>query len=140
METKQKIRVEALVNVPLTRVWDLWTQPQHITGWNQASPDWHSPRAENDLRTGGSFNIRMEARDGSAGFDFGGTYDEVLKYQRISYTLGDDRKVVVTFKAQSDRTLITEVFDAESQNSPERQQTGWQSILDSFKHYAEEHL
>ena len=139
METanKTKITVESTIKAPVEKVWRLWTTPEHITRWNSASEDWHTPRAENDLRVGGKFFSRMEARDGSFGFDFGGVYDEVKKNERISYTMGDDRKVVVDFSANGNETRVVETFEAETTNSIEMQKGGWQSILDNFKKYAE---
>jgi uncharacterized protein YndB with AHSA1/START domain len=140
METKEKkqtITVNATVNAPVDKVWNMWSEPQHITKWNNASEDWHTPHAENDLRTGGKFSSRMEARDGSMGFDFGGTYDKVEKHKLIEYTMGDGRQVKVTFEETGGKTNVTEAFDAETQNSIELQRTGWQSILDNFKKYVE---
>lgn len=131
------ITIETTVQAPVEKVWDTWTQPEHITQWNAASEDWHTPSATNDLRTGGSFTSRMEAKDGSVGFDFGGTYDEVVPHKVIRYTMEDGRQVSVRFDTQGDTTKIVETFDAESQNSVEMQRSGWQSILDNFKRYAE---
>jgi uncharacterized protein YndB with AHSA1/START domain len=131
------ITVKTLVNVPLEKVWKYWTEPQHITQWNAASDDWHSPKAENDLRAGGCFVFRMEAKDGSLGFDFSGTYDKVESLKRIEYTIDDNRKVRIEFAQEGQVTQITEQFEAESHNPPELQQTGWQAILNSFKKYAE---
>src|SRR5947207_8159342 len=101
METTKKtsITIESTIKAPVEKVWKLWTSPEHITKWNNASDDWHTPRAENDLRVGGKFLSRMEAKDGSFGFDFGGEYDEVKTNKRITYTMGDGRKVEVTFTA-----------------------------------------
>lgn len=93
---KAIITVETTVNAPVEKAWEFWTKPEHITNWSFASEDWHAPRAENDLRAGGKFLTRMEAKDGSFGFDFGGVYDEVKLNEFISYTLGDDRKVTVS--------------------------------------------
>ena len=140
METKTfpVITIETTVNAPVEKVWETWSRPEHITKWNSASEDWHTPRAENDLRTGGKFISRMESRDGKMGFDFGGIYDEVKEHEHIAYTMGDGRKVKVNFTKQGNSTRITESFDAESQNSLEMQKTGWQSILDNFKKYTEE--
>lgn len=132
-----KITVSADINAPVEKVWKLWNTPEDIMQWNCASPDWHSPRSENDLRVGGSFSTRMEARDGSFGFDFGGIYDVVDEHRRISYTMGDNRKVDVHFTTEGGVTKVIETFDAESQNPVEMQQGGWQAILDSFKNYAE---
>jgi uncharacterized protein YndB with AHSA1/START domain len=133
-----KITVKTTVNAPIGKVWKYWTEPDHITKWNNASDDWHTPFAENDLRVGGKFLSRMEAKDGSFGFDFGGIYDEVKLNEEISYTLGDGRKVNITFFDQENETEIIETFDAETTNSIELQQQGWQAILDNFKKYAEQ--
>lgn len=139
METlnNQVITVETTVNAPVEKVWECWTKPEHITQWNAASNDWHTPRAENDLRAGGKFFSRMEAKDGSFGFDFGGVYDAVEKNQYIEYTIGDGRKVKVTFQKHGHTTKITETFEAENTHSVEMQKGGWQAILDNFKKYAE---
>lgn len=138
METKAKITVQALINAPVEKVWEFWTAPQHITKWNNASDDWHTPHAENDLRTGGKFSARMEAKDGSFGFDFGGVYDAVEENKLIAYTMDDGRKVEVKFTSNNDNeTKIVETFDPESENSLELQRSGWQSILDNFKKYVE---
>lgn len=134
---KTKITVAATVNAPVEKVWETWTSPKHITRWNNASDDWHTPRADNDLRVGGKFNTRMEAKDGSFGFDFWGVYDEVKTNELIAYTLGDDRKVVVSFTNNGNTTDVTETFEAESTNPVEMQQGGWQAILDNFKKYTE---
>jgi uncharacterized protein YndB with AHSA1/START domain len=140
METGKsvKITVKATVHAPVEKVWEYWTEPSHITKWNNASDDWHTPVAENDLRVGGKFLTRMEAKDGSFGFDFGGIYDEVKLNKVISYTLGDGRKVTITFKGQGNETEVIETFDAETMNSVEMQQAGWQAILDNFKKYTEQ--
>ena len=132
-----KITVEATVNAPVEKVWKTWSEPQHIKNWCAASEDWHAPKAENDLRTGGTFSTRMEAKDGSFGFDFGGVYDNVKKNEMIEYTMGDGRKVHVAFSPSGDQTKIVETFDAETTNSVEMQKGGWQAILDNFKKYAE---
>jgi uncharacterized protein YndB with AHSA1/START domain len=137
METSKKITVETTVQAPVEKVWEYWTEPSHITKWNNASDDWHTPFAENDLREGGKFLSRMEAKDGSFGFDFGGTYDEVKLHDVISYSLGDGRKVKITFKDQGDHIEVIETFDAETTNPIELQQQGWQAILNNFKKYAE---
>lgn len=132
-----QITVEALINAPLEKVWIFWTNPAHIVKWNNASDDWHTPRAENDLRTGGKFLSRMEAKDGSAGFDFVGIYDKVLTHSLIEYTMEDGRKVKIEFADVNGATKVTETFDAETQNSVELQRNGWQSILNNFKKYTE---
>lgn len=138
MTSTTPITVETTVNAPVATVWKCWTEPEHITQWNAASDDWHSPSATNDLREGGTFTARMEAKDGSAGFDFGGTYTKVVDQKEIAYTMDDGRKVSVTFEDKGDQTHVIETFDAETQNSPELQRAGWQSILDNFKKHAEE--
>ena len=138
METQAKtITVENTVKAPVEKVWQFWTLPEHITKWNNASDDWHTPFAENDLKTGGKFLSRMEAKDGSFGFDFGGVYDDVKINQVIAYTIGDGRKVKINFSPNGDETKIVETFEAENTNSIEMQRGGWQSILDNFKKYAE---
>lgn len=134
----QPITVQAIVNAPVEKVWTLWNEPAHITKWAAASDDWHTTRAENDIRTGGTFLSRMEAKDGSFGFDFGGTYDEVRPNEYIAYTMGDGRKVSVTFTPEGGSTNIVETFEPESENPREMQQGGWQAILDNFKKYAEQ--
>lgn len=131
------ITVETSVEAPVEKVWELWTTPEHIKNWNKATEDWHTPKTENDLRPGGSFVSRMEAKDGSMGFDFGGTYDEVKTNELISYTLDDGRKVEIVFSSDGDMTKIIENFEAENTNPVEIQRGGWQAILDHFKKYAE---
>lgn len=131
------ITVAATVNAPIDIVWKAWTNPSDIKKWNAASDDWHTPTAENDLRPGGKFSSRMEARDGSFGFDFDGIYDEVITNELISYTLGDQRKVKITFEKNTEGVKITENFDAENTNPIEMQRGGWQAILDNFKKYVE---
>jgi len=137
MKNESTITVQTSVNAPVEKVWRLWSQPEHITKWAAASDDWHTTKAENDLRTGGTFTSRMEAKDGSFGFDFGGVYDEVRENEHIAYTLGDGRKVTIDFTPQGDKTGIVQTFDPESENPREMQQGGWQAILDNFKKYAE---
>ena len=135
--TKTSITVESTVNASIEKTWKFWTGVEHITKWNSASEDWHTPRATNDLRTGGKFTSRMEAKDGSVGFDFGGTYSEVKPNQLIAYTMDDGRKAKVTFSGNNQSTKVVETFEAESVNSIELQRGGWQSILDNFKKYSE---
>lgn len=131
------ITVAATVQAPIDKIWTAWNEPQHVTQWNSASPDWHTPTAENDLREGGSFKYRMEAKDGSFGFDFEGVYDEVKPNELISYTMSDGRKVSTTFKTSGDVIAVTTRFDAENENPADMQQAGWQAILDNFKKYVE---
>jgi uncharacterized protein YndB with AHSA1/START domain len=135
--TKPIITIENTINAPVEKVWEFWSAPEHITKWNNASDDWHSPRSQNDLRVGGSFSTRMEAKDGSMGFDFGGIYDEVKEFELIEYTLGDGRKVKVNFTKQGNNTHLVESFEAEGTHSMEMQKGGWQAILDNFKKYVE---
>ncbi len=137
MPNAASITVVTTVNAPVKNVWAYWTQPEHIMRWNAASDDWHTPSATNDLREGGTFTCRMEAKDGSMGFDFGGTYTTVEDQKRIDYVMSDGRKVSVTFDERDGSTHITETFDPESENPAEIQRAGWQSILDNFKKYAE---
>jgi uncharacterized protein YndB with AHSA1/START domain len=131
------ITIKTSINAPVQKVWKLWTDPEHIIKWNNASADWHTPRAENDLRVGGKFLSRMEARDGSMGFDFAGIYERVEPLKNIAYVLGDGRKVEVTFTENNGITEVSESFEAEDMNSIELQQAGWQSILDNFRKYTE---
>lgn len=139
MKTAEKtiLKAEATINAPVEKVWKLWTDPKHIIRWNNASDDWHTPKAENDLRPGGNFVSRMEAKDGSAGFDFEGTYQEVEMHKLISYTLADGRKVQIHFAGDQNATIVTETFEAENTHSPEMQQAGWQAIMDNFKKHVE---
>ena len=134
---KKVLTVETIVNAPAEKVWECWTKPEHIVKWNNASDDWHTPAATNDLRTGGSFTSRMEAKDGSMGFDFGGVYDEVREQEYIEYTMGDGRKVNITFTPTAQATEVVENFEPEETHSLEMQQQGWQSIMDNFKKYTE---
>ena len=135
----ESITVETHLKAPIEKVWHDYTNTEAVKGWNAASEDWHCPKAENDLRPGGKFNYRMEARDGSDGFDFTGTYDEVIELAKISYTMDDGRSVVVAFTPEGEGTDVVVTFDPESENSREMQRDGWQSILDNFKVYSETH-
>jgi uncharacterized protein YndB with AHSA1/START domain len=139
-DKKPKITVEVLVSVPRATAWKTWTTTEDILQWNHASDDWHTTRAENDLSAGGSFLYRMEAKDGSFGFDFYGTYDNIVPEQLIEITLGDERKVQVHFLEDGSYTKIRETFEAESENPLELQQFGWQAILNNFKKVAESGL
>jgi len=138
METRNKITVQIQVHAPVHIVWDYWVDPEHIMKWNTASDEWHTPSAVNDLRPGGHFNYRMEAKDTSMGFNLEGTYDNVEINKQIDYTMVDGRQVHILFENNdADNTVITETFDAESQNPVEIQRGGWQAILDRFKYYVE---
>jgi uncharacterized protein YndB with AHSA1/START domain len=132
-----KITVEATISADTKKVWDFYTKPGHITKWNFASDDWQCPKAENDLRAGGKYSARMEAKDGSFGFDFEAVYDEVIDQKKISYTMSDGRQAATTFEDLDGKTKVTTTFDAEKSNSEEMQRAGWQAILDNFKKYAE---
>jgi uncharacterized protein YndB with AHSA1/START domain len=136
-EAKITVTVEAMIQAPVEKVWEYWIKPEHIMQWCCASPDWHVPGAENDLQVGGKFLTRMEAKDGSFGFDFCGIYDEVKKNELIAYTMGDGRKVSILFGRYGNTTKIIETFDAEDENPVEMQRGGWQAILDNFKKYTE---
>ncbi|HKH59518.1 MAG TPA: SRPBCC family protein [Flavitalea sp.] len=139
METanRTQITVQSTVKAPVEKVWQYWTAPEHITKWNNASDDWHTPFAQNDVRVGGKFLSRMEAKDKSMGFDFGGVYDEVKPNERIVYTMDDGRRVSVDFTSNGNETRVSEIFEAEDTHSIEMQQGGWQNILDNFKKHVE---
>ena len=139
METQNKelIIVETTIAAPIEKVWNYFSSPEHIVNWNHASDDWFTPKAENDFKEGGSFNYRMEAKDGSMGFDFFATYSKIIPNESIEYTLGDGRHVEITFELEENRTKVTESFEAETFNSADLQKKGWQSILDNFKKYTE---
>ncbi|WP_019532630.1 SRPBCC family protein [Paenibacillus ginsengihumi] len=137
-EKRVTITVETTVQAPVEKAWQVWTEPEHITNWYFATDEWHAPKAENDLRPGGKFVTRMEAKDGSFGFDFSGVYDEVRQNEWIAFTLDDGRKVTVAFKSRNNATSVTESFEAEAANDIEMQRAGWQAILDNFKKYVEQ--
>ena len=125
------ITVETRVNVPIDIVWEAYTSPEHVTKWNFASDDWCCPRASGDLRQGGKFSSRMEAKDGSMGFDFEGTYTKIVTNERIEYDFGD-RHAVVTFSPYGSTVMVRVSFDPEAEFSVEQQRDGWQAILDNF--------
>lgn len=131
------ITIEATIKAPIDKVWNYWTTPEHIMQWNNASDDWHTPHAVNDLRTGGSFLSTMAAKDGSFSFDFSGVYSDVAQHERIAYSMEDGRKVEVTFSSDGESTTVIETFDPETVNSAEMQKAGWQAILNNFKKYVE---
>ena len=134
----QKIIVKATVDASTEKVWQHWNEPKHITQWNSASDDWHTTHAENDLRVGGKFLSRMEAKDGSFGFDFEGVYAEIIPLKKIKYTLEDGREVETIFTENGEMTAILTKFDAENENPIETQKGGWQAILNNFKQYIEQ--
>ena len=131
-----KISVETTVNAPITAVWHAYTNPEDIKQWNAASDDWHTTQASVDLRVGGQFSSRMEAKDGSVGFDFAGTYTKVVPLQLLEYAFGD-RTAVVEFSSGAQGVLVKVTFDAETEHSVEQQQEGWQSILNHFAKHVE---
>lgn len=133
----EKIQIETVVNQDINKVWEHWNSSEHITKWNAANDDWYTTKASNDLRVGGSFTSRMEAKDGSFGFDFGGEYQVVDVYKQLVYTMGDGRQVDVTFESADNQVKIIEIFDAETTNSLDMQKAGWQAILNNFKKYSE---
>jgi uncharacterized protein YndB with AHSA1/START domain len=141
METLQKINitVDTTVNAPIEIVWDLFTEPRHIVHWYSPSGDWHTPRAESDTRAGGKFLFRMEAKNGSEGFDFTGKYIRVEPPNHLEILLDDDRKVKVDFFTELGKTRITETFETENSHSAEQQHDGWQAILDNFRKYVEKY-
>ena len=132
-----KISIETTVNADLDAVWRAWNDPEDITQWNAASDDWHTTRSTVDLREDGTFSARMEAKDGSVGFDFEGTYTRVVPRERIEYSMSDGRTVEVEFTETDDGVRVRETFDAETENEPELQRQGWQAILDNFTRHVE---
>ena len=132
-----KITVERAVQADPKQVWDAWNNPADIQQWNAASDDWHTTGSSVDLREGGKFRSRMEARDGSQGFDFEGTYTRVVPGRTIEYRMSDGREVTVEFVERPGGVLVKETFDAETENPPELQRTGWQAILDNFARHVE---
>ncbi|MBW8685241.1 SRPBCC family protein [Chitinophaga rhizophila] len=133
------VTIETTIQAPVSKVWEYWNKPEHITQWAFASEDWHAPKAENDLRTGGKFSTTMAAKDGSFSFDFGGEYTDVKENKLIEYTLGDGRKVSVLFSTMGDSTKVVQTFETEEENPVEMQRDGWQAILDNFNRYTESH-
>ena len=132
-----RITVKTEINAPASKVWDYFTKPEYITQWNFAHESWHCPNAENDLKAGGKFNFRMEAKDESFGFDFKGKYESVHPQKSITYTLEDGRNVEIIFQENDGKTEVTQSFEPEEENPEEMQQNGWQAILDQFKNYTE---
>lgn len=132
-----KIHIETTVNAPIERVWATWNDPRAIERWHAASPDWHTPRASVDLREGGRFCSRMEARDGSAGFDFEGSYTRVESPHLIEYALSDGRHIRIEFIPGAGGTRVRERFDVEATHGAEQQRQGWQAILDNFARHVE---
>ena len=134
---KTTITVETTIIAPIEKVWTYWVSSEHITKWYNASDDWHTPKAENNLKVDGNFLFRMEAKDGSFGFDFSGIYNDIKTNELITYTMDDGRKAKIAFVKEGSSTRVIEIFEAETTNSIELQKTGWQSILNNFKKYTE---
>jgi uncharacterized protein YndB with AHSA1/START domain len=132
-----KITIQATISADRKKVWDFYTNPDHITKWNFATDDWHCPNATNDMRVGGKYLARMEAKDGSFGFDFEAVYEEIIEGEKFTFTMTDGRQATVNFKKLSDKTEVTVIFDPETENPVELQREGWQAILNNFKKYAE---
>ena len=132
-----KLTVQATIDADRKKVWKYYTSPEHITKWNFADPSWHCPSAENDMRVGGKYRARMEAKDGSFGFDFEAIYRELVEGEKFTYEMGDGRKASVDFNEVNGKTEVIVTFDAESENPLEMQKAGWQAILDNFKKYTE---
>ncbi|MDW5289539.1 SRPBCC domain-containing protein [Formosa sp. PL04] len=135
--SKERITVQTKIKAPISKVWELYTQPNHIINWNFANDEWCCPNAKNDLKKGREFNFRMEAKDGSMGFDFTGKYENVVQNELITYKIMDGRNVDVEFSERKNEVHLKQIFDAEGTNSDEQQKNGWQAILDNFKKYAE---
>jgi uncharacterized protein YndB with AHSA1/START domain len=131
------ITVQTQIKAPIEKVWKFYTIPEHITQWNNASDDWHTPHATNDLKVGGRFLWRMESKDGKMGFDFNGVYSEVKYHELIKYEIEGGRKVEIKFSSKNSETDVEITFEAETENSIELQRTGWQAILNNFKKYVE---
>ena len=132
-----KIIIQAIVSADIEKVWGYYTLPEHITKWNFASQDWQCPYASNDMRVGGKYLARMEAKDGSFGFDFEAVYDQIIVAESFSYTMPDGREVQVTFDDAGGKTEVSVSFDAETENPVEMQRAGWLTILNNFKKYTE---
>lgn len=133
----EKILVQATILADREKVWEYYTLPEHITKWNFATDDWQCPTASNDMRVGGVYSARMEAKDGSYGFDFEAIYEEIKVGEKFTYTMTDGREVIVAFQDLGDTTHVTINFDPESENSIDLQREGWQAILNNFKKYVE---
>ncbi len=132
-----QITIEAIVSADRQKAWDYYTLPDHITKWNFATDDWQCPTASNDMRVGGKYSARMEAKDGSFGFDFEGIYQQIAEGENFIYRLADGRQVSVNFESLYKATKVIVMFDAETENSIELQKNGWQAILNNYKKYTE---
>jgi len=135
-EKALKISIETIVHTDIQTVWTTWNTPSHIKQWNTASNDWHTTSSSVDLKEGGQFSNRMEAKDGSMGFDFSGTYTKIIPQSLIKYTLEDNRSITIEFDQIDDGVKVIETFEAENENDAEMQREGWQAILNNFAEYA----
>lgn len=135
--TENTITITATLAADTKKAWDYYTQPEHITQWNFAIDTWCCPSASNDMRIGGKYSARMEAKDGSFGFDFEATYNEIEEHKKIVYTIADGREVSIYFTPQGEQTEVTVLFEAEQQNPKEMQRDGWLAILNNYKKYTE---
>ena len=131
------ITVQGTINASIEKIWELWTAPEHVMKWNNASEDWHTPFAENDLKVGGKFKYTMASTDGTMRFDFEGVYTNVVNPSLIEYEMADGRKVKIVFEKDAEGIKVIESFDPETVNPEEMQKNGWQAILDNFKKYVE---
>ena len=136
-EVRLEITIETTVDAPIDEVWEAWIKPEHIVQWNFASEDWLCPKAEIDLTVGGRFKYRMEAKDGSMGFDFEGTFSAIDPGREIKYALDDGRDVTVSFAKSASGVIVVETFEAENEMTGEQKRQGWQSILNNFKTHVE---
>lgn len=132
-----KIVVSNTIEKPISKVWEYYNSPEHIVNWNFATEDWQCPWAENDMKVGGVYKAKMEAKDGSFGFELKAVYSEIIPEKSFVYILEDKREVSVKFLEKGQATFVEISFDAEQQNPAEMQKAGWQAILDNFKKYAE---
>lgn len=132
-----KITITATINADIKKAWDYYTSPEHITKWNFADPSWHCPSASNDMKVGGKYAARMEAKDGSFGFDFEATYNEIVDGEKFTYTMPNGRQVTVVFKKDDGQTDVDVTFDPEEEHPLEFQKNGWQATLNNYKQYAE---
>ena len=137
IKERERVSVETTIKAPIEKVWDFWTNPIHIVHWNNAAADWHTPKAENDLKVGGKFVFKMAAKDGTFGFEFEGVYTEVKNNELIAYQMGDGRNAKINFTSDADKIKITETFEIEDNNTIDLQRIGWQAILNNFKKYVE---
>lgn len=136
-----QITVETTISAPIEKIWEYWTEPEHITRWCFASPDWCAPHAVNNVEVGSTFTTRMESKDGTQGFDFSATYTEVEKYKKLAYVMDDGRKVDILFVEEEEGVYkVVETFDPETLNPIEIQRAGWQAILDNFKKYVDQNV